>query len=52
MASSFYTVKVFIRNRRWYALIKGRCIYLDKKNKCTIYEKRSDICRNHMPPEY
>jgi Fe-S-cluster containining protein len=47
----FDTVKVFIRNRRWYALIKGKCIYLGKGNKCTIYNKRSDICRGHMPPE-
>lgn len=46
----FDTVNVYIRNRRWHALIKGKCIYLDKNNKCTIYPKRSDICRDHMPP--
>jgi Fe-S-cluster containining protein len=44
------TVKVFIRNRRWYELIKGRCMYLTESNLCSRYEDRPDKCRNHMPP--
>jgi Fe-S-cluster containining protein len=41
------TVQIYIRNRRWYLLIKGTCIYLSKKNLCTIYDKRPEICRAH-----
>ena len=48
----FDTVKVYIKNRRCYSFIKGKCIYLDTKNKCTIYKKRSDTCRDPMPPGY
>ena len=44
------TVSVFIRNRRWYLQVEGRCMYLDKNNLCTIYEKRPDKCRRHNPP--
>jgi len=46
----FDTVKVFIRNRRWYQLIEGKCIYLDKDSKCKIYHRRTDRCRRHNPP--
>ena len=45
------TVRVFIRNYRWYLLIKGRCIYLDKDNFCTIYDRRPKRCREHKPPD-
>jgi len=45
------TVHVAIRHRRWYLVVNGRCIYLDKHNLCTIYERRPDICRDHNPPE-
>lgn len=47
----FDTVELYILNRRWYMLVKGRCIYLDKNNRCTIYERRPEQCREHMPPE-
>jgi Fe-S-cluster containining protein len=43
------TVQIYIRNRRWYLLITGTCIYLSKKNLCTIYDKRPQICRAHRP---
>jgi len=46
----FDTVRVFIRNRRWYQLIEGRCIYLDKDSLCKIYHDRTDRCRRHNPP--
>ena len=45
------TVSVCIRNRRWYLLIKGRCIYLDENNLCKIYDRRPDRCRRHNPPD-
>lgn len=44
------TVNICIRNHRWYILIKGRCIYLDKNNRCKIYDKRPDRCRRHNFP--
>jgi Fe-S-cluster containining protein len=45
----FDTVQIYIRNRRWNMLIQGKCIYLSKKNLCTIYDKRPKICRAHRP---
>jgi len=47
----FDTVKVYIRSNRWYQQVDGNCIYLNKKNRCTIYEKRPDKCRKHNPPD-
>jgi Fe-S-cluster containining protein len=41
------TVNIFITNHRWHILVKGRCIYLNKKNVCDIYHKRSRRCRAH-----
>jgi len=45
------TVQLAISNYRWYTVIAGRCIYLDKHNLCTIYSRRPDKCRRHNPPE-
>jgi len=45
------TVRVYIRNRRWYILVKGRCMYLDKNDRCKIYETRPEKCRVHNPPD-
>jgi len=47
---NYDTVAVYIRNRRWHLLIKGRCQYLDAKDLCTIYDERFDTCRKHKPP--
>jgi len=47
----FDTVRIFIRNHRWYILVKGRCIYLDENNLCTIYDRRPAKCRYHNPPD-
>lgn len=44
------TVRVIVRNRRWYLLVEGKCIYLDGNNLCTIYSNRPDKCRRHNPP--
>lgn len=45
------TVNVFIRSHRWYRIIKGRCLYLDRHDRCTIYERRPARCREMNPPD-
>lgn len=47
----FDIVSVFLRNNRWYMHTEGKCIYLNNKNKCMIYEKRPYRCRQHNPAE-
>lgn len=44
------TVSIAISSHRWHLAVQGRCIYLDKDNLCTIYERRPEICRRHNPP--
>ncbi|MFH2138487.1 MAG: YkgJ family cysteine cluster protein [Candidatus Omnitrophota bacterium] len=46
----FDTVKVYIRHRRWYQWVAGKCIYLTPESRCSIYENRPDKCRKHNPP--
>jgi len=46
----FDTVNIFIRNHKWYLMIKGKCIYLNRKNLCKIYNTRPLKCRRHRPP--
>ena len=48
---NYDSVAVYVRNTRWYMLIKGACQYLGKDDLCTIYEDRFDICRDHNPPD-
>jgi len=45
----FDTVRIYIRNRKWYLLVKGRCMYLNKNYFCDIYSERPDKCRDHVP---
>jgi Fe-S-cluster containining protein len=47
----FDTVRVAVRNNRWHLVVKGKCIYLNRNNLCTIYERRPKKCRDHMPPD-
>ena len=47
----FENTKVFIRNKRWYKLTSGRCIFLDDEDMCKKYEQRPQICRDHNPPD-
>ncbi|VAX21271.1 hypothetical protein MNBD_NITROSPINAE01-1303 [hydrothermal vent metagenome] len=47
----FENTHVFIRNKRWYQLTLGKCMYLADDFHCTIYEDRPEVCRSHMPPE-
>jgi uncharacterized protein len=44
-------VHAAIRNRRWYMVINGRCIYLDDHDLCTVYDSRPETCRDHNPPQ-
>lgn len=46
----FENINFFIRNKRWYQLILGRCIYLDENDMCSKYDKRPEVCRDHNPP--
>lgn len=46
----FNTVRVYVKNRRWYQLVEGKCIYLDENDLCTIYDRRPERCRRHTPP--
>lgn len=47
----FDTVRVYLHGKSWYQLVEGKCIYLSEDNLCTIYERRSSICRKHNPPD-
>lgn len=47
---NYESIAVYVRNTRWYLLVKGACQYLGKDDLCTIYEDRFDICRKHNPP--
>lgn len=46
----FDTVQIYIRSRKWYLLVKGRCMYLNKDYFCDIYSTRPEKCRDHNPP--
>jgi len=48
---NYDTVGVYILNRRWHLIIKGRCQYLDGNNLCVIYKNRFSTCRKHRPPD-
>jgi Fe-S-cluster containining protein len=39
-------VKIFVEKRKWYLEIMNECRYL-KNHRCSIYEKRPLICREH-----
>ena len=47
----FDTVNIFIRNYKWYLIIKGKCIYLTRNNLCKIYKQRPIKCRIYQPPD-
>lgn len=47
----FDTVRLYVRKKRWYQLVEGRCMYLSKSNFCTIYDRRPKKCRKHNPPD-
>ena len=40
-------VSVYVDDGVWTLHVKNSCEYLDKDNKCTIYDKRPNICRDY-----
>jgi len=42
---------VFVEDGKWYLHVFARCNYLDKDNRCRIYEKRPRICRKYNMTE-
>lgn len=42
-------VEYFVEDGKWFIRFIGRCQHLDKDNRCRIYGKRFEVCRNHPP---
>ncbi|MFZ4713441.1 MAG: YkgJ family cysteine cluster protein [Bacteriovoracaceae bacterium] len=40
-------IHVYISEKRWYMNIVNRCNFLGEDNRCTIYERRPQICRDY-----
>lgn len=40
-------ISVFVEDDEWFINIAGRCKYLDKDNRCDIYDTRPRICRGY-----
>ena len=40
-------VTVFIENRKWYLDVGNECRYLTKDHRCSVYDKRPLVCREH-----
>ena len=43
-------VKIYKEDGEWYVEFKSPCKYLID-NKCAIYDKRPDVCKDHDPSE-
>ena len=42
---------IHVEDRHWYLHVQSKCLYLDEDNRCNIYDRRPQICRNHNPGE-
>ena len=40
-------VSIYIYRKTWYIMIHTRCNFLTPTNKCSIYETRPYLCREH-----
>lgn len=38
---------IYIYRKKWHIMIHTRCNFLNKDNKCDIYEQRPYLCREH-----
>ena len=38
---------IFVDDGDWYLQIDNHCKFLDEDDRCTIYEKRPEICREY-----
>jgi Fe-S-cluster containining protein len=47
----YQKVEICIRSNRWYIVVKTKCRYLNRNNRCTNYEERDETCRRHNPPD-
>ena len=41
-------ISVFVEDDEWYINVANRCRYLDKDNRCSIYDSRPKICRGYI----
>lgn len=49
---SHKNISVFIdEDKTWNVEFKTDCKYLDSKNRCKIYNKRHNVCREHSHDE-
>lgn len=39
--------KVYVEDGDWHLEVQKRCMYLGLDNRCGIYERRPQICRDH-----
>lgn len=44
-------VWVFVEDGDWYVCFDAKCDFLDKNNRCKIYETRPKICRGYETDE-
>lgn len=42
-------ISIFVEKGKWYLEIKSDCRYLTRGHRCSIYDKRPLICREHSP---
>lgn len=44
-------VSIHVEGNAWQAMVKNKCKFVGKNGFCKIYEKRPQICREHLPGE-
>jgi len=40
-------VSLYVQKRKWHLEIRNECQHLGKDNRCMIYNKRPEICKEH-----
>jgi len=40
-------IEVFIDEGQWYLQVYNRCKHLTRNNRCRIYDRRFDVCRDY-----
>ena len=38
---------IYYDEKKWYLAVNTKCRYLDENNRCVIYDKRFEACRDH-----
>ncbi len=44
---SHKAVTLFVEKRKWYLDVANECRYITEDHRCSIYEKRPLVCREH-----